>query len=103
MQQELRRLAHRAHEQQQADDSQRIKVPAQEMKAFADKAWRLRKDRVEVDRAGEIEHRENAERKAKVADAVDEESLDRRGICLRLVKPEADQQVAREADTLPAK
>ena len=85
MQQELRRLAHRAHEQQQADDGQRVDVPAEEMKALADQRRRLREDRVEVDCAGEIEDGEDAEREAEIADAVDDEGLDRGGIGFRLV------------------
>ena len=46
--------------------------------------------------------REDAEREAEIADAVDDEGLDRRGVGFRLVIPEADQQIAREADALPA-
>jgi hypothetical protein len=45
----------------------------------------------------------DAEREAEIADAVDDEGLDRRGIGGRLVVPEADQEVGGEADTLPAK
>ena len=46
--------------------------------------------------------REDAEREAEIADAVDDERLDRRGVGRRPVVPEADQQVGREADALPA-
>ena len=46
--------------------------------------------------------REDAEREAEVADPVDDEGLDRGGVGLRLLVPEADQQIAREADALPA-
>ena len=102
VQQELRRLAHRAHEEQQAGDRQRIDLPAEEIDGLAGERGRLREHGVEFDRAGQHEHREDAERKAKVADAVDDESLDRRSVRLRLVIPEADQQVAREADAFPA-
>src|SRR3546814_20103695 len=46
---------------------------------------------------------ENAKRKAEVADAVDDERLDRRGIGRRLVITEAEQQIGRKTDTPPAK
>ena len=39
---------------------------------------------------------------AEIADAVDDERLDRRGIGRRLVVPEADQQIGGEADAFPA-
>ena len=51
VQQELRRLAHRAHEQQQADERQRVGMPAEERHGLADQRGRLRKDGVEIDRA----------------------------------------------------
>ena len=41
--------------------------------------------------------REDAEREAEIADAVDDEGLDRGRVGLRLLVPEADQQIAREA------
>ena len=50
VQQELRRLAHRAHEQQQADQRQRVDVPAEEVDGLAGERGRLREDGVEVDR-----------------------------------------------------
>src|SRR5262245_24459795 len=62
----------------------------------------LGKDRVVADRADHEVDREYAKREAEIADAVDDESLDRRRVRLRLLVPEADQQVAREPDPLPA-
>ena len=59
-------------------------------------------DRVEVDRGEEVEDAENAEREAEIADAVDDERLDRGGVRRRAVIPEADQQIGGEADALPA-
>ena len=53
-------------------------------------------------RAEDHENREDAERKAEIADTVDEEGLDRRGVGRRPVVPEADQQVRHQAHTLPA-
>ena len=46
--------------------------------------------------------REDAEREAEIADAVDDEGLDRGRVGLRLVVPEADQQIAHQPDALPA-
>ena len=45
---------------------------------------------------------EDAEREAEVADPVDDEGLDRRGVGRRLLVPEADQQIGGEADAFPA-
>ena len=59
------------------------------------------KDRVEADRTGQHEHEENAEREAKITDAVDHEGLDGGGIGRRLFIPEADQQIGCETDALP--
>jgi hypothetical protein len=50
------------------------------------------------DRAEHQEGGEDAEREAEIADPVDDERLDRRGVGRRLVVPEADQQVGSEAD-----
>jgi hypothetical protein len=75
---------------------------AEERKRLADQRRRLREHRVEIDRADEIEQREYAERETEVADAVDDKSLDRGRVRRRLVVPEADQQIAREADALPS-
>ncbi len=102
VQQELRRLAHGAHEQQQAGERERIDLPAEQRQRFADERGRLREHGVEIDAADQHEDRENAEREAEVADAVDDEGLDRGGVGFGLVIPEADQQIAREADALPA-
>ncbi len=56
-----------------------------------------------ADRFGELKHEENAERETEVADAVDDERLDRRGVGRGLLIPEADEQIRGEADALPAK
>src|SRR5262249_28764053 len=102
MQQKLRGLAHRPHEQERTDGSERIDVPAEEMKAFADERRRLGEDGIQIDRAGEIEHGKYAERKTEIADAIDDEGLDRGGIGFRLVIPETDQQIARQTNAFPA-
>ncbi len=77
-------------------------MPAEEVDGLAGERRRLREDGVEVDRLRHHEHGEDAEREAEIADAVDDEGLDRGGVGLGLVVPEADQQIAREADALPA-
>ena len=56
------------------------RLRAEEIDGLAGRARRLREDGVEIDRAGHLEQRENAERKAEIADAVDDESLDRGGV-----------------------
>ena len=65
------------------------------MHCLAGKPGRGRKHLIEGDRTGELKGEENAERKAKVADAVDDERLDRRRIGGRPFIPEADQQIGR--------
>ena len=59
-------------------------------------------DGLEIGRAEQHEDREDAEREAEIADAVDHEGLDRRRVRRRLLVPEADQQIARETDAFPA-
>src|SRR3546814_15557370 len=44
---------------------------------------------------------EDAEHEAKVADAVDDERLDRRGVRARLLVPETDEQIGCQADAFP--
>ena len=69
---------------------------------LAGQSRRLREDSVEIDGAGHREQREDAERKAEVADAVDDEGLDRGSVGLGLLVPEADQQIAGEPHAFPA-
>ncbi len=72
------------------------------MDRLSDQCGRLGEHGAEIDRTGHHEYGEDPERKAEIADPVDDESLHGRRVGLRLVVPEADQQIAREADTLPA-
>ena len=102
VQQELRRLAHRAHEQQQADQRERVRLPAEGWNGLARQRRRLREHGVEIDRADQHEQRKDAEPEAEVADPVDDEGLDRRRIGFRLVIPDPDQQIARQTDAFPA-
>src|SRR6185295_17052898 len=79
-----------------------VSAPAEEVDGLAGQRRRLREHGVEVDRSGHHEQREDAECEAEIADAVDDEGLDGGRVRLRLVIPEADQQIAREAHALPA-
>jgi hypothetical protein len=101
VQQELRRLAHGAHEQQQAGDGQRVDIHAEDMDLLADEAGRRGEDLIERDRIGEEKDKENAEREAEVADAVDDEGLDGGSVGRGLLIPEADEQIGGETDALP--
>src|SRR5262249_57584257 len=102
MEEKLRRLCHRTDEQKQTYCGERIDVPTEEMKGFAGERRRLRENGVEIHRAGEIEHGENAERKAEVADAIDQKGFDGGSIGFWLVIPEADQQITCQPDAFPA-
>ena len=103
VQQELRRLAHRAHEQQQADQRQRVGDASRRTWMVLPTSDGACAKTVSKSIAPIIMNSgENAEREAEIADAVDDEGLDRRGVGFRLVIPEADQQIAREADAFPA-
>jgi hypothetical protein len=102
VQPELRRLAHGADKKQQADDGQRVEMIAEEEDFLADQRLRLGEDRVIGDRADHQIDGENSEREAEIADAIDQERLDRRRVRLRLLVPEADQQITRETHALPA-
>ena len=103
VQQELRRLAHRAHEEQEADDGQRVEVPRQEMQLACRRCvGALAKMVSKSTELNRTKTREDAEREAEIADAVDDEGLDRRGVGRRPLVPEADQQIGGEADAFPA-
>ena len=59
-------------------------------------------DRRDRDGAEHQEGAEDAEREAEIADAVDDERLQRGGVGRGLVVPETDQEVGREPDPFPA-
>ena len=65
VQQELRRLAHGAHEQQQAQRRQDVEVAAEEPKRLARDVRRGGEHLLEVDRAEDEEHAEDADAKPK--------------------------------------
>ena len=56
----------------------------------------------EIERAEQRKTVEDAERETEIADPVDDEGLDRRGVGGGPVVPEADQQIGRKADAFPA-
>ena len=91
VQRELRALAHRADEQQDADQSD-----------VRGNRSCLPEYRGVIEAAEVREDQRDAQKKAEVADPVDEEGL-QRGVDGALAGiPEADQQVGHQADRLPA-
>ena len=103
VQEELRRLAHGADEQQQAGERQRVPVVAEEVECVLPASSAARgKIAAKRDRAEQHEDQEDAEREAEVADAVDDEGLDGGGVGGGLLVPEADQQIGGEAHAFPA-
>ena len=77
VQQELRRLAHRAHEKKQANHGQRIHLIPEDGHHHRLLLARRGEDRVEIDVAENVVDGEDAQREAEIADAVDDEGLDR--------------------------
>jgi hypothetical protein len=103
VQQELGRLAHRAHEQQQADGGHHVHFPAQEGHGLAG----LLRCGSEDGTSNSIEPNtmkvaKMPRSKAEITDAVDDERLDGGGVGARLLVPETDQQVGRQPDAFPA-
>jgi hypothetical protein len=70
--------------------------------ALVEQPVRAAADALEVERAGVIEQHRHGDEEAEVADAVGDEGLLARGRVLLFGEPEADEQVAAEADALPA-
>ena len=103
VQDELRRLAHRANEQQEGDQVRGVPVCPEEGQLRLGQLGRGGEHGVELDRVRQVEQREDPQRKAEIPDPVDHEGLDRGGIGGRLAEIEPDQQVGREANPLPAK
>ena len=91
LQRHLRRLAARRKQQQQPDRGQRALT---ELGCGGE-------DAREGDRADVGEHHHQRDGQADVADAVDDERLLGRGGRRRLVRPEPDQQVRRQAHAFP--
>jgi hypothetical protein len=75
VQQELRRFTHRAHEQQQTDRGQRMHFHAEEVERGIGILSGGFENHIELCRAEQDEHAEDAEQVAEVADTVDDERL----------------------------
>ena len=99
MQRQLAGLAHRAHEQQQADDRRDLHSPNHP-------GWQSLQQAIATvvkrQRAGRLECQQDADEKTHVADARDDERFFAGGGGLRLVEPETDKQIRRDADNFPA-
>ena len=102
VQQELRRLAHRPHEEQQADDGENIALAAEEIEGLAGHGRGGGEDGVELDGAENGEDGEYAQGEAEIAHPVDHKGLDGRRIGRWFQIPEADQQIGGQTDALPA-
>ena len=114
VQQELRRLTHRAHEEQQAGDRYRallVELIAEEVQnnligisstISGEEIGGSSEDRVVIDRLEQREDTEDTEQEAEVADAVDDESLHGGSIGRRPLEPEANQKVRGQTHTFPA-
>src|SRR5215213_7910033 len=96
VEQELRRLAHRAHEEEEAGERQRVPLDAEEAEARIGEVADAREDALEGDRAEQHEDEEDTEGEAEIANPVDDEGLDGGGPGRVLLVPEADQEIARE-------
>ena len=106
VQQELRRLAHGAHEEQQTDHSHGIELPGEELNHRQTSRGELvggLESAIKIDVAEHQEGAENAQGKAEVTDAVDDEGLHRGGRGRRLGVPEPDQQIGSQPHAFPAK
>src|SRR3546814_4509409 len=79
----------------QADDGDGVELHAQENEFRVLHGARRREDRVELHRAEHHEDAEDAERETEVADAINDEGLDRRRIRCGAVVPEADRKSTR--------
>ena len=103
VQDQLRRFPHSTNEQQHPDQVRRVPFGPQEVQIGFRQHWARSEHIIHADAVGQEEQRENPQRKAEIADAVDHESLDRRSIGAWLAIVEADQQVRGNAHTFPAK
>src|SRR3546814_7407474 len=78
------------------DDLQRRQTHAEELDRRRGLLRCRGENRVERDRVEDEVDGENAQDEAEIADAVDDEGLDRGGVRGRAVVPEADQQIGTE-------
>jgi hypothetical protein len=108
VQRHLRRLAHRAYEQADADQRHRVHaVGARQREGHLGDA-RGDRERIAVierrvaEQARAVHHARDAEHEAEVADAVHDERLHVREDRGRALEPEADEQVTHDAHRFPA-
>ncbi len=99
---QLRRFAHRADEQQDAQHVHRCHAIAEEADGRPAHSRRGGEDFGDRDGAEHDESAEDAEHEAEVAHAVDHESLDRSSVGGWLLEPEPDQEIAGQPHPLPA-
>jgi hypothetical protein len=95
-------VAHGTDKEEEADQGHDVYLHPEERHGLADLVGSRREHGVVLHRVEHGEDGEDAEREAEIADAVDDEGFDRRGVGSRLVVPEADQEVGGEANALPA-
>ena len=100
VQRHLRRLAHGADEQEQADQAQHAQ--AGKRRQLLCQRLALGEHGGIVQAAGGGQQRPHAEQKPEIAQAVDQEGLEPRARRPRAGVPEPDQQVRHQADPLPA-
>ena len=103
VQQELRRLAHRAHKQEQAQRGQNVDLIAEEQERLPGHRGGRTEKRIHVDGSEDGKEAKYAQRKAEVADAIDDERLDGSRVRRFLLIPEANEQVREQTHALPAK
>ena len=103
VQQKLRRLAHRAHEQQQANRGQHWHGHAKEIKLPTGQRFGRGEHRIKLQRANREINRRHAENKTKITDAVDDKSFNGGRIGRGFFEPEADKQIGGKANTFPTK
>ena len=102
VQEQLRRLAHGADEQQEGQQVGRVPIRPEEVDPGLGQHRAGGEYVVETDRIHHPEQAEDAQGEAEVPHPVDDEGLDRGGICRGLAVVEADQQVGGHAHTFPA-
>ena len=101
VQSDLRRFAHRADEQQEAQQFDGRQFHAEETDAFSDIVRSGYEYRRKMDRFEHQPNAKNSQCKAEVSDTVHDKGLDGSGVGRRPVVPKSDQKIGTEANTLP--
>ncbi len=102
VQADLRRFAHGADEQQEADHLEGVELGAEQVVERVLVGVDPGEDGRKFDRAELVEDQRDADGEEQVANPVHDERLDGRGAGRRPVVPVADEQIAHQADALPA-